>query len=175
MVDQQKKMDELVDEDGRALSFEGSDVEDVDDEFIVQNDGDGDDDEGDWEDCDDSDEGSTAKKKGAAAPSKKDKKKEGEIWDDKKDPLQEDQELEYDGSAYQMLHRTNVEWPCLSVDFLLKERCSLDGISNLKSWYPNQVNGKLDPQAGNTYRDKDGTLRHEGDRFPMEAYFVAGS
>jgi len=28
----------------------------------------------------------------------------------------------YDSNAYDMLHRAKVEWPCLSVDFLLPER-----------------------------------------------------
>lgn len=33
--------------------------------------------------------------------------------------LQEGEELDYDNRAYEMFHRANVEWPCLSIDFLL--------------------------------------------------------
>ena len=57
----------MFDENGDALSFEGSDVEEVDDEIIMQRPEDGGDDD-DWEDCDDSDEEVTGKgaKSGAA-------------------------------------------------------------------------------------------------------------
>lgn len=35
------------------------------------------------------------------------KKKEApKVWNDQAEPLKEDEELEYDGSAYQMLHRS---------------------------------------------------------------------
>mmetsp|Transcript_15569 Transcript_15569/g.30132 ORF Transcript_15569/g.30132 Transcript_15569/m.30132 type:complete len:203 (-) Transcript_15569:140-748(-) len=34
------------------------------------------------------------------------------------DELAEDEELEYDSSAYIMLHQLHMEWPCLSFDFL---------------------------------------------------------
>jgi ribosome assembly protein RRB1 len=42
-----------------------------------------------------------------------------QIWNDQNEPLKEDEELEFDNSAYQMLHRANVEWPCLSIDTLV--------------------------------------------------------
>ena len=45
-----------------------------------------------------------------------------EIWDETKAPLQEGEELVFDNSAYQMLHRAKVEWPCLSIDILLPDR-----------------------------------------------------
>ena len=45
-----------------------------------------------------------------------------EIWDESKAPLQEGEELVFDNSAYQMLHRAKVEWPCLSIDILLPDR-----------------------------------------------------
>ena len=66
---------------------------------------------------------------------------EKKVWNDKEEPLKEDEELEYDGSAYEMLHRCKVEWPCLSIDFLLRERTGLDGPANPKSWFPSQLNG----------------------------------
>jgi len=45
-----------------------------------------------------------------------------EVWNEQKDPLKEDEELEFENEAYQMLHRSLVEWPCLSIDVLIKER-----------------------------------------------------
>jgi len=51
------------------------------------------------------------------------------VWDDTKEPLKEGEELEYDGSAYVMLHRSKVEWPCLSIDYLVRERCTVDGLA----------------------------------------------
>ena len=45
-----------------------------------------------------------------------------EIWDESKAPLQEGEERVFDNSAYQMLHRAKVEWPCLSIDVLLRDR-----------------------------------------------------
>jgi len=52
-----------------------------------------------------------------------------QVWDENKEPLKEGDELEYDGSAYVMLHRSKVEWPCLSIDYLIRERCSADGFT----------------------------------------------
>ena len=65
--DNKDKSNQMFDENGDALSFEGSDVEEVDDEIIMQRPEDGGDDD-DWEDCDDSDEEETGKgaKSGAA-------------------------------------------------------------------------------------------------------------
>ena len=58
------------------------------------------------------------------------------IWNEKKEPLKEGEELEYDGSAYVMLHRSKVEWPCLSMDYLVRERCTMDGFAAPDSWFP---------------------------------------
>ena len=58
------------------------------------------------------------------------------VWDEQKRPLKDDEELEFDSSAYETLHRSKVEWPCLSLDVLVRERC---GNTN---WFPNQV---IDP------------------------------
>ena len=101
------------------------------------------------------------------------KKSKPQVWNDKKDPLKEDEDLEYDGSAYQMLHRSQVEWPCLSIDWLLRERASFDGVSNPKAWFPNLVNGQLD--QAQTVIDKNKIARHKNDKFPMTVYMVAGS
>lgn len=58
--------------------------------------------------------------------------------DEDQEPVKEGEgELEYDSSAYTLLHRCQVEWPCLSIDFLLPERtCGPEGLSNAKSWFP---------------------------------------
>ena len=50
------------------------------------------------------------------------KNEKTQIWNDQTQPLKEDEELEYDSSAYEMLHRANVEWPCLSIDILIRDR-----------------------------------------------------
>ena len=93
---------------------------------------------------------------------KKEKKNEDKnkikvnLWDDKKnDKLKEGEILDYDNNAYEMLHRSKVEWPCLSVDFLLKEN-SL--ISSLKEFYlPNNKRKMVE------------------DKYPYNAYIIAGS
>jgi len=74
-----------------------------------------------------------------------------------------------------MLHRSKVEWPCLSIDFLLRERISPEGPCDPKSWFPSQVNGALDPSNGTTTLDKYDRRKHKNDKFPMTAYMVAGS
>ena len=78
------------------------------------------------------------------------------LWDDKKNNnLKEGETLDYDNDAYEMLHRSKVEWPCLSVDFLLKEN-SL--ISAVKDFYlPN---------------DK---RKMTSDKYPYNTYIIAGS
>jgi len=37
-------------------------------------------------------------------------------------PLKEGEEMDFESAAYQMLHRSQVEWPCLSGDILVRER-----------------------------------------------------
>jgi ribosome assembly protein RRB1 len=111
----------IIDE-GEELEFEGSE-EEFEEEDIVQRDEDSDA-EG-WEDVDSGDDDQM--KDSTAKPAKK------EIWDDTKEPLQEGEELVYDSSAYQMLHRAKVEWPCLSLDVLLRDRV---GNKNYGSWFP---------------------------------------
>ena len=78
------------------------------------------------------------------------------LWDDKKNSnLKEGETLDYDNDAYEMLHRSKVEWPCLSVDFLLKEN-SL--ISAVKDFYlPNDKRNMT------------------SDKYPYNTYIIAGS
>jgi len=93
---------------------------------------------------------------------KKEKKNEDKnniqvnLWDEKKNEnLKEGEVLDFDNDAYEMLHRSKVEWPCLSVDFLLKENSSL---SSLKEFYlPNDKRKMTE------------------DKYPYNTYIIAGS
>jgi hypothetical protein len=40
------------------------------------------------------------------------------VWDPSKHPLEEDEELDYDRSAYKAMHELGVEWPSLSFDIV---------------------------------------------------------
>ena len=82
-----------------------------------------------------------------------DKKK---IWDQETDPIKEDEELVYDSSAYQMLHRAKVEWPCLSIDVLLRDRIGTQ--ANPSEYFPQYIH-TLNPQ--NTFKDKKGLVTHK--------------
>jgi len=93
---------------------------------------------------------------------KKEKKKEDKnniqvnLWDEKKNKnLKDGEVLDFDNDAYEMLHRSKVEWPCLSVDFLLKENSS---ISSLKEFYLQNDKRKLTE-----------------DKYPYNTYIIAGS
>jgi hypothetical protein len=92
-----------------------------------------------------------------------------EIWDESKAPLQEGEELVFDNSAYQMLHRAKVEWPCLSIDILLPHRIK---DRNYSSWFPNYVHS-LDPK--HSFKGRHGLQTHKHDKFPYTVYFCAGS
>ena len=73
-----------------------------------------------------------------------------------------------------MLHRANVEWPCLSIDVLVKDRTEFPGVNNAKNWFPSQVGGNLDPN--DTVFDKRLNLnKHKDDKYPLEVYFCGGS
>lgn len=67
-----------------------------------------------------------------------------------------------------MLHRAKVEWPCLSVDVLLRDRIN----TNYNSWFPQHVHS-FDPKQ--SYKDKHGLPTHKTDKFPYTVYFCAGS
>ena len=60
-----------------------------------------------------------------------------QIWNEQEQPLKDDEELDFDSSAYEMLHRSNVEWPCLSIDPLVRERIGgPTGILGQSTWFP---------------------------------------
>ena len=145
--------DKIVDEEGNEIEFEGEVIEDVPEGDVVQHDSDDDEDDDNWEDAEDE----AAQKK--------------QIWDEKKAPLEEGEELVFDNSAYQMLHRSKVEWPCLSIDVLLRDRIG-SSTPAYNSWFPQYVN-KLDPK--HTIKDKSGIDTHKHDKFPYTVYFCAGS
>ena len=93
---------------------------------------------------------------------KKEKKNEDKnkiqvtLWDDKKNSkLKEGETLDFDNDAYEMLHRSKVEWPCLSVDFLLKENSQLSAI---KEFYLSNDKRKM-----------------TSDKYPYDTYIIAGS
>lgn len=67
-----------------------------------------------------------------------------------------------------MLHRAKVEWPCLSIDILLKDRIGGDH----SSWFPSYVHS-LDPKS--QMKDNHGQMIHKQDKFPYTVYFCAGS
>lgn len=90
-----------------------------------------------------------------------------QVWNEAEEPLKEDEELVFDNSAYQMLHRAKVEWPCLSIDVLLKERQGAD-----RSWFPANVMA-IDPKF--EAQDKFGQTIHKNDKFPYTVYFCGGS
>ena len=95
------------------------------------------------------------------------------VWNESAEPLKDDEELDFDSSAYEMLHRANVEWPCLSLDVLVRERCQPDR-HDYKTWFPSLVGNALNDQ--NSKKDERLGIRlHEGDKYPMSVYFAAGS
>ena len=97
--------------------------------------------------------------------------KKKEVWDESKAPLQDGEELVFDNSAYQMLHRAKVEWPCLSIDVLVRDRIG-EGAHAQSSWFPQYVHG-FDPK--HSYKDRRGLQTHKKDKFPYTVYFCAGS
>ena len=56
-------------------------------------------------------------------PVEEEPKNQPKVWDEGKNPLKDDEELEFDSSAYVTLHRSKVEWPCLSLDVMARDRC----------------------------------------------------
>lgn len=91
--------------------------------------------------------------------------------------LAKDEELVYENSAYEMIHRANVEWPSLTIDILCHERLEK---SKFDTWFPDHVH-TLNPSESFTETikypdDYVATLtKHNSDKYPYEAYVVAGS
>lgn len=74
------------------------------------------------------------------------------IWDEKdKSKLKENEELDFDNEAYEMLHRSKVEWPCMSLDFVVPENFKAPFDFNKKNALP---------------------VPHS---YPLSCYLVAGS
>ena len=97
-------------------------------------------------------------------------KKEGQ---EEAEELKEgEMEMDFDSSAYEMLHRTNVEWPCLSLDVLVRERCTENRTD--RSWFPKQVGNALTPE-NSSFNKRLNINIHNEDQFPMTVYFAAGS
>jgi len=76
------------------------------------------------------------------------------IWNEEA-KINEDEKLNYDNEAYEMLHRSMPEWPCMSVDFLLPENFS--------------------GQISNFYSTDKSRYNLSKDTFPYTSYIVAGS
>lgn len=75
------------------------------------------------------------------------------IWDESKG-IQKDEELVFDNSAYEMLHRSEVSWPCMSVDWLVPEY-----------FPPVEVRDYFKPSSKKVYEDE----------FPYACYFLGGA
>lgn len=56
-----------------------------------------------------------------------------QVWRPGVDPLGEDEELDYDPTAYDCLHKFSLEWPCLSFDLLR------DGLGGPRSTFPHSL------------------------------------
>jgi ribosome assembly protein RRB1 len=80
-------------------------------------------------------------------------KKKVNIFDEKQGNLKEDEALDYDNEAYEMMHRATAEWPCLTIDFILPEK-----------FYP-PVSGWF----------KDYKPVSSLDQYPYSTYMAAGS
>lgn len=99
----------------------------------------------------------------------------GGIWNADEQPLEDDEELEFDSSAYEMLHRSAVEWPCLSLDIICRDRAGgPTGILNQKTWFPSQMGGVLSDQDS-VFDKRLNQQVHRQDKYPMTTYFVGGS
>ena len=194
----------LLDEDGNDLSFEqdSDEFEEdlkaqcIDEQEVVQAEDSWDDDENEEMQIDSSKKTKSKKKKSNKTNAQDDemeeeadkvddlpeptiaeddKMKGTQIWNEQSVPLKEGEEMDFESAAYQMLHRSQVEWPCLSVDILVRERAGgPTGIYNQQKWYPSEMNGQLNQD--DTFFDKRLDQRiHKNDRYPMTTYFVGGS
>lgn len=128
----------ILDEDGNELSMEDDDWEDaedadcIDEQEVVQE---------DPEDLIEKDEKMVDEKEDTAVKKPAEAGQGPKVWNEEEQPLKEDEGMDFDSSAYEMLHRTNVEWPCLSLDVLVRERCT-PGRED-RSWFPSQIGNAL--------------------------------
>ena len=75
------------------------------------------------------------------------------VWRPGVDPIQPDEQLEFDNSAYTMLHRLNVEWPCLSIDLLR------DNLGEFRTKYPATLYMVAGSQADNAPKNKISVMK----------------
>merc|ERR1711957_81065 len=85
----------------------------------------------------------------------KDKKIKVNIWDED-NKMQDDEKLDFDNEAYEMLHRSKVEWPCMSIDFVLAENIQQQNYQNLYA------------------KDQSSRMKLSKDTYPYTSYMVAG-
>lgn len=79
--------------------------------------------------------------------------------------------LAYDNSAYEMFHRASLDWPCLSIDFVLPNR--LD--TNFDMFNPHM---KLPESLLVDYVNpmtSEKSKRHKEDNYPYTVYMVGGT
>jgi len=84
---------------------------------------------------------------------------------------EENEDIAYDSSAYEMLHKVSLEWPCLSVDFVLPDRLNI----NFDMYNPAM---KLPESMVVDYKDpvnSQTTKRHKLDKYPYTVYLVGGT
>ncbi|MEW5304331.1 MAG: hypothetical protein WDW38_011031 [Sanguina aurantia] len=88
------------------------------------------------------------KPKAKAAAKAKGKKKSSRVFRPGIDPMAEDEELQYDATAYDCYHKFQLDWSCLSFDVLK------DHLGGPRSTYPHQVllaTGTQAPNARQNY------------------------
>ncbi|EAS04841.1 histone-binding protein RBBP4 or subunit C of Caf1 complex protein (macronuclear) [Tetrahymena thermophila SB210] len=160
VVDEFEKNENFEEEEGSELEFEDCE-DDIDDEYVDEKtykkimQGNFQEDEEEWEDDGDDDDdeneeiGNEEEKQdiNAKKRNKKNKNQKVEFIDVQQKPfmgteknLEEDEILDFDNKAYEMLHRANTEWPCLSCDFVTGEPHNINnpGFQEMKK-YPYDV------------------------------------
>ena len=81
------------------------------------------------------------------------------------------EELAYDSSAYEMLHKATLEWPCLSIDFVVPDRLNANfELYNAAQKFPESLlMDYTDPSTSQTSK------RHKNDKYPYTVYMVGGT
>ncbi len=85
--------------------------------------------------------------------------------------MKDQDDLAYDSSAYEMLHKVTLDWPCLSIDFVLPDRLNINyDLFNAGMKLPESVLvDYTDPVTSQT------TKRHKQDKYPYTVYLVGGT